>query len=153
MPDPRFFESLPATDVAGLADRIGAEVLRGGDRKVSAVAPLGTAVSTDVAFMSGSKFADALRTTGAGCVIIPAAAVELAPDGASVLVSRTPQAAWAAASLLFHAPRALDTAADRASVIEDDSVVLEPGVVIGVGARIGWGTRIGANTVHGPGDR
>ncbi|WP_420469523.1 UDP-3-O-(3-hydroxymyristoyl)glucosamine N-acyltransferase [Brevundimonas sp. FT23042] len=151
MPDPRFFESLPATDVAGLADRIGAEVLRGGDRKVSAVAPLGTAVSTDVAFMSGSKFADALRTTGAGCVIIPAAAVELAPDGASVLVSRTPQAAWAAASLLFHAPRALDTAADRASVIEDDSVVLEPGVVIGEGARIGRGTRIGANTVIGPG--
>lgn len=151
MPDPRFFESLTTLDVAGLAERIGAEVSRGGDRKVSAVAPLGTASSTDVAFMGASKFAEQLRATGAGCVIVPAAAVELAPEGAAVLVSRTPQAAWAAASLLFHAPRSLTVAAERASVVEDDSVVLEPGVVLGEGARIGRGTRIGANTVIGPG--
>ena len=151
MPDPRFFESLPALDVAGLAEKIGAEVVRGGDRKVSAVAPLGTASESDVAFLGDRKFSEQLKTTGAGCVIVPAAAVDSAPATAAVLVSATPQAAWAAASLLLHNPIALDVAADPASVIEDDTVRLAPGVVLGEGARIGRGTRVGANTVIGPG--
>ncbi|RZJ30687.1 MAG: UDP-3-O-(3-hydroxymyristoyl)glucosamine N-acyltransferase, partial [Brevundimonas sp.] len=128
-----------------------AEVSRGGDRKVSAVAPLGTALSSDVAFLGDRKFAEQLKATAAGCVIVPVAAIDLAPQGASVLVSPTPQAAWAAASLLFHAPHTLDVAADRATVVEDDTVVLAPGVVLGAGARIGRGTRVGANTVIGPG--
>ncbi|RZJ44836.1 MAG: UDP-3-O-(3-hydroxymyristoyl)glucosamine N-acyltransferase [Brevundimonas sp.] len=151
MPDPRFFESLPTLDVAGLAERIGAEVSRGGDRKVSAVAPLGTASATDVAFLGDRKFAEQLKATAAGCVIVPAAAVDLAPASSAVLVSSTPQATWAAASLLLHRPHLLDTAADPASVVEDETVVLAPGVVLGAGARIGRGTRIGANTVIGPG--
>lgn len=151
MPDPRFFESLTTLDVAGLGERIGAEVARGGDRKVSAVAPLGTASSRDVAFMGDRKFAEQLKATRAGCVILPPAAVELAPEGAALLVSTTPQAAWAAASLLFHSPITLDHAANRADAVEDDSVVLEPGVILGEGVRIGRGTRIGANTVIGPG--
>ena len=36
MPDPRFFDSLPALSVAELAGRVGGEVVRGGDRQVSA---------------------------------------------------------------------------------------------------------------------
>jgi UDP-3-O-[3-hydroxymyristoyl] glucosamine N-acyltransferase len=150
MPDPRFFESLPALDVGGLAERIGAEVLRGGDRKVSAVAPLGLAGSDDVAFLGDRKFAQALRGTAAGCVIVPAAAADLAPAGAAVLVSGEAQAAWARASLLFHRPIPL-SAIDAAEAVEDDSVAIEPGVVLGQGVRIGRGTRIGANTVIGPG--
>ena len=151
MPDPRFFESLLTLDVAGLAERIGADLSRGGDRKVSAVAPLGSAGPTEVAFLGDRKFAEQLKTTRAGCVIVPPSAVDSAPVSAAVLVSSTPQAAWAAASLLLHRPVALDVAADRASAVEDDSVVLEPGVVLGEGVRIGRGTRIGANTVIGPG--
>ncbi len=150
MPDPRFFESLPALDVRGLAERIGAEVLRGGDRKVSAVAPLGTAGPDDVAFLGDRKFAQALQATAAGCVITPAAAADLAPEGAAVLISGEPQAAWARASLLLHRPVAMD-AVPLAEAAEDDTVIAEPGVVLGRGARVGRGTRIGANTVIGPG--
>ncbi len=149
MPDPRFFESLPALAVAGLAERIGAEVSRGGDRKVSAVAPLGTADSTEVAFLGDRKFAEQLKATAAGCVIVPAAAIDLAPAGASVLVSATPQAAWAAASLLFHRPYPLDTAAAREAVVEDETVVLAPGVVLGEGVRIGRDCHIGSNVTVG----
>ncbi|GAA0628584.1 UDP-3-O-(3-hydroxymyristoyl)glucosamine N-acyltransferase [Brevundimonas kwangchunensis] len=146
MPDPRFFESLPALDVAALAQRIGAEVLRGGDRKVSAVAPLGSAGSGDVAFMGDRKFVQALKDTAAGCVIVPAAAADHAPADASVLVSPTPQASWAEASMLLHRSIPL-TAITSAEAAEDDSVVIEPGVVLGQGVRIGRGSRIGANTV------
>ena len=150
-PDPRFFESLPALTVGELADRIGGEVARGGDRTVSAVAPLATAASGDVAFLGDRKFLAALTGTSAGCVIVPAAAVEAAPAQAAVIVSGEAQAAWARASLLFHRPIALDRPAAPQDAAEDDSVTLEPGVVLGAGVRIGRRTRIGANTVIGPG--
>jgi UDP-3-O-[3-hydroxymyristoyl] glucosamine N-acyltransferase len=150
MPDPRFFDSLPALSVAELAERIGGEVMRGGDRQVSAVAPLGSAGTGDVAFLGDRKFVAALGQTGAGCVILPAAAVEVAPPGAALIVSDEPQAAWARASMSLHRIIPLSEA-DRDEAAEDDMVVFEPGVVIGAGARIGRGTRIGANSVIGPG--
>ena len=150
MPDPRFFDSLPALSVAELAGRVGGEVLRGGDRQISAVAPLGSASSSHVAYLGDRKFVAALAQTRAGCVILPEAAIESAPAGSAVIVSDQPQAAWAHASLALHRPIFL-TAADRDAAAEDDTVVFEPGVVVGPGARIGRGTRIGANSVIGPG--
>ncbi|MBI2260120.1 MAG: UDP-3-O-(3-hydroxymyristoyl)glucosamine N-acyltransferase [Caulobacterales bacterium] len=150
-PDARFFEQLPALTVGELAGRIGGELSRGGDRRVSAVAPLATAGADDVAFLGDRKFLTALAGTAAGCVIVPASAVEAAPADAAVIVSSESQAAWARASLLFHRPVPLVSAAAAADVIEDDTVVLAPGVVLGQGARVGRGTRIGANTVVGPG--
>src|SRR5690606_26711935 len=89
--------------------------------------------------------------TKAGCVIVPASAVDQAPAGAAVIVSGEAQAAWARASLQFHRPITLNRPAAPEDVAEDDSVVFEPGVVLGVGARVGRGSRIGANTVIGPG--
>ena len=151
MPDPRFFVSLPALGVAELAERIGGEVVRGGDRQVSAVAPLASAGAGDVAFMGDRKFVTALGETRAGCVILPAAAVEIAPAAAAIVLTDEPQAAWARASMALHGPIPLSDAGDRSDVAEDDTVVFEPGVVIGPGARIGRGTRIGANSVIGPG--
>ncbi|HST93085.1 MAG TPA: UDP-3-O-(3-hydroxymyristoyl)glucosamine N-acyltransferase, partial [Brevundimonas sp.] len=150
MPDPRFFDSLPALSVSELAKRIGGEVRRGGDRRIAAVAPLSSAGAEDVAFLGDRKFAPALAATGAGCVIVPAAALEAAPAAAAVIVSDEPHAAWARASLSLHRPVLLSRE-DAATALEDESVVLEPGVVIGPGVRIGRGTRIGANTVIGPG--
>ena len=150
MPDPRFFESLPALSVSELAERIGGRVQRGGERMISAVAPLASAGRADMAFLGDRRFAAALATTAAGCVIVPAVAVDDAPAASAVVVSDEPQAAWARASALLHRPLALarSTAGDA---LEDDTVVLEPGVVLGQGARIGRGSRIGANTVIGPG--
>ena len=150
MPDPRFFESLPALSVSELAVRVGGEMVRGGDRQVSAVAPLGSAGAADVAFMGDRKFASALGETRAGCVIVPEAALDLAPAGAAVIVSGEPQAAWARASLALHRAISLGEP-DPISAAEDDTVVFGPGVVVGAGARIGRGTRIGANSVIGPG--
>ena len=150
MPDPRFFDSLPALSVAELAERIGGEVMRGGDRQVSAVAPLGSAGAGDVAFLGDRKFIVALGQTRAGCVIVPASALEAVPADAAMIVTDEPHAGWARASTAFHRVVGLH-AADRNEAAEDDTVVFEPGVVIGAGARIGRGTRIGANSVIGPG--
>lgn len=151
MPDARFFTTLPPRSVAGIAEVVGGEVARGGERMIASVAPLSDADGGAIAFLADRKLAPALATTGAGCVIVSPAFADAAPDTAAVIVSDEPQAAWAKASALLHHPVMLDLAADRAAVCEDDSVVLEPGVVLGAGARIGRGTRVGANTVIGPG--
>ena len=151
MPDPRFFQTLSPLTVAILAEKIGGEAVRGGEVAISAVAPLSTADRGAIAFLGDRKFAAALAETQAGCVIVPASAVDAAPAGVAVIVSGEAQAAWARASALLHQPIRLDRAASVADVAEDDSVVIEPGVVLGEGVRIGRGTRIGANTVVGPG--
>lgn len=151
MPDPRFFDRLPALRVADLAEKIGGTVLRGGDREVSAVAPLSSGGPTDVAFLGGKRFASALQATDAGCVIVPAAAVGICPASSSIIVSDEPQAAWARASLALHRALGLDQGINPREAAEDDTVMFEPGVVVGPGVLIGRGSRVGANSVIGPG--
>ena len=150
MTDARFFETLAPLTVAALAEKIGGTVVRGGERIITSVAPLSSADGGAIAFLADRKFAAALAATRAGCVIVPASAVEAAPEDCAVIQSGEAQAAWALASLALHRVRLLDVAASPDDVCED-GVTLEPGVVLGLGARIGRGTRIGANTVIGPG--
>ena len=151
VPDARFFDTLTPVTVADLAKVIGGEVLRGGDRMIAAVAPLGSASAECIAFLGDRKFAAALSATHAGCVIVPASAVDAAPVDAAVIISSEPQAAWARASLRLHKVRRIQATEPLSVAAEDESVVIEPGVVLGEGVRIGRGTRIGANTVIGPG--
>ncbi len=149
-PDARFFDTLSPLGIDDLAALTGGEVVRTSATRIARVAPLATADGQAVAFLGDRKFLQALGSTAAGCVIVPREAVDAAPAGAAVIVSRTPQAAWAAAALGLHRPVGLIAAAPS-DVCEDDSVMIEPGVVLGQGARIGRGSRIGANTVIGPG--
>ena len=152
MPDPRFFtKAIGALSVNDLSARIGGEVVRGGDRQISAAAPLGTASPSDVAFLGDKRFLPAVSETLAGCIILSDFAVEYAAPGAALIVSREAQAAWARAAQVFHRPLMLDGSASLADAGEDDTVVFEAGVVLGPGVRIGRGTRIGANSVIGPG--
>ena len=149
-PDARFFDTLSPLGVDDLAALTGGEVVRTSEVRIARVAPLATADGQAVAFLGDRKFLEALKATSAGCVIVPAEAVDAAPANAAVIVSRTPQAAWAAAAVALHRPVGL-TGSAPGDVCEDDAVAIEPGVVLGQGARIGRGSRIGANTVIGPG--
>ena len=151
MPDSRFFRTLEPLSVAEIAARTGAQVVRGGDSMIHRVAPLASAGAGDLAFLGDKKFVQALGETRAGAVVTPADAVDLVPASSAVMVSRTPQAIWAAASLLLHQPLTLDTALDVGAAIEDETVVIEPGAVLGQGVRIGRGSRVCANAVIGPG--
>ncbi len=149
-PDARFFDTLSPLSVGDLAALTGGEVVRSSETRFTRVAPLAVADAEAVAFLGDRKFLTALEGTGAGCVFVPAEAVDAAPANAAVIVTRTPQAAWAVAALALHRAVRLE-ASDVAAACEDDSVVVEPGVVLGQGVRIGKGSRIGANTVLGPG--
>jgi len=149
-PDARFFDTLSPLGVDDLAALTGGEVVRTSDVRIARAAPLATADGQAVAFLGDRKFLAALGETAAGCVIVPREAVEAAPAGPAVIVSRTPQAAWAAAAVALHRPIGL-IATPPAEVCEDETVVIEHGALLGQGVRIGRGSRIGANTVIGPG--
>jgi UDP-3-O-[3-hydroxymyristoyl] glucosamine N-acyltransferase len=106
-----------------------------------------------VTFASGKAFLSQLGGARAGACFLQAKDAGLAPAACAVLVSPSPQGAYALAASRLHRPR---TASDHdhpiaASAQIEAGVTLGSGVVIGPGAQIGRGTRIGANTVIGPG--
>ncbi len=155
MPDPRFFEDLGPVTLIELAAVTGAELARAedGERRVSAVAPLARAESGDLSFFADRRYLTDLTATGAGACFVPRDFAEAAPAGCAVLITREPQAAYAAAADRLHRPRradARDPLVHPDAVIED-GVGLGPGVTIGAGAHIGRGTTIGAYSVIGPG--
>ena len=117
---------------------------------IASVAPLASAGADAAAFLSDRKLKAALTQTCAGAVFVRPDAVEDAPAGAAVIVTRTPHAAWSRAADVLVGPRQFRSV-DPASAAEDATVAFGPGVVVGEGARIGLGTRIGPNTVIGPG--
>jgi UDP-3-O-[3-hydroxymyristoyl] glucosamine N-acyltransferase len=155
MPDPRFFEDLGPVTLIELAAVTGSEVLRpeDGERRVSAVAPLVRAGPADLSFFADRRYLDDLKATGAGACFVPRDFAEAAPRGCTVLITREPHAAYAAAANRLHRPRRTDA---RDPLIHpdaaiEDGVSLGPGVTVGAGAHIGRGTSIGAYSVIGPG--
>jgi UDP-3-O-[3-hydroxymyristoyl] glucosamine N-acyltransferase len=155
MPDPRFFEDLGPVTLIELAAVAGAALGRAedGERRVSAVAPLVRAGPSDLGFFADRRYLDDLKATRAGACFAAPDFAEAAPRGCAVLVTREPQAAYAAAASRLHRPRradARDPLIHPQAVIED-GVSLAPGVTIGAGAHVGRGTSIGAYSVVGPG--
>ena len=154
MPDPRFFEDLGPVTLADLASLTGAELAAAdqGQIQVRGVAVLASAQPDTITFLTDKKHAAELAVTKAAAVFIAPRDREHAPVGCAVLLTPTPQAAYAAAANRLHRPRRHDgAAAVSPDAVLEEGVRLAPGVVVGPGARIGARTEIGANTVIGPG--
>jgi UDP-3-O-[3-hydroxymyristoyl] glucosamine N-acyltransferase len=151
MPDTRFFQTLPERTVDDLAVAIGGQVVRGGDRVISGVAPLARARADDLTFLSDRRMKAALGETRAGAVLLSETLADQAPSDAAVIVSSEVQAAWARAADLFYRAHPIDASDAPPAWLEDSSVIIEPGAVLGKGVSIGRGTRIGANAVIGAG--
>jgi UDP-3-O-[3-hydroxymyristoyl] glucosamine N-acyltransferase len=155
MPDPRFFDSPGPASLSELARAGAAELVDAGtgDRMIAHAAPLDTADAQAITFFSDAKRKDAAGATQAGACFVRPEHKDFLPASCAALVTKHPQAAWAAAVGVLHAPRRHETGA---AVIHpeaelEDGVLLSPNVTIGQGARIGRGTRIGPGAVIGPG--
>ena len=148
MPDPRFFEDLGPISLSDLAHLAGAELAPGvdGARTVQGVSILDRATSDTVTFFSDKRLAPELARSRAGACFLHPRLADLAPDGCAVLLTSSPQAAYALAGQRLHRPR-VSTATERVS----SSARLEEGVQIGAGAVIGDGAQIGRGTIVGPG--
>ncbi len=155
MPDPRFFDSLGPASLSELARAGAAELADAafGDRLIAHAAPLDAADAQAITFFSDAKRKDAAAATGAGACFVRPEHRELLPAACAALVTRHPQAAWAAAANRLHAARRHEAGAPAIhpeAELEDD-VLLSPNVAVGQGARIGRGARIGPGAVIGPG--
>ena len=132
------------------------------ERPICNIAPLDTAVGTDIAFLDNSKYVGDLATTRAGaCLIAPRFAAS-APRQIAVLETEHPYPAFVAvtrklfpemlrpASLFGNGERAASAQVHPTARIEA-GVTIDPLAVIGPHAEIGAGTMIGPGAVIGPG--
>lgn len=152
MPDARFFESARPLTLVQLSELTGAVLQRGDPGSlIATAAPLIQADGRSVAFLVDRKYRRDLASTQAGAVFLAERETEAAPQDCALLVTRTPQAAWAETARRLHRPHPLPEAPRGEGVQLEAGAVVGPGVVIGSSVSIGAGTRIGANTVIGPG--
>lgn len=154
MPDPRFFEDLGPLTLSDLARIAGAELRASDDgaRQAQSVAILARAEADSITFLSDRRRrADLLASRAGACFLHPSLA-EAAPEGCAVLLTSSPQAAYALAAQVLHRPR-INTAESFISPTAgiEPGVRIAPGAVIGDGAQIGAGTVIGSGAVIGPG--
>jgi UDP-3-O-[3-hydroxymyristoyl] glucosamine N-acyltransferase len=132
------------------------------DRRIENIAPLDTAVASDISFLDSSKYLDALAVTRAGACFVAPRFEAAAPHRPVVLVTAEPYRAFVTVA------RALFPAALRPSSLFDVSgrsadgrvhstarleagVIIDPLAVIGPHAEIGAGTVIAAGAIIGPG--
>lgn len=154
MPDPRFYKALAPLSLADLAGRLGARLSgRSPSELITGVAPLAKAAAGDVTFLASRKHAASLATCAAGACFVTEDDAALLPAGCAALITAKPQAAWALAARLMHAPLEHETGAGpiHPSAKLEEGVVIDHGAVVGPGAAIGRGTRIGPGAVIGPG--
>ncbi len=153
-PDPRFFETRPPLTLGELAALTGAVCpADSAERPIAAAAVLSRADQGSVSYLSDRKLGDAARATTAGACFLSEKDASLLPTTCAALVSRAPQAAWAAAAERLHQPLRLDPG-DRPVHPDakiEETVTIGHGAVIGAGAEIGAGTTIGPHAVIGPG--
>ncbi len=148
---------------AGAIAALTGAKLRAGDpaeRPIRNIAPLDTAVASDLSFLDNSKYASALATTRAGVCLIAPRFVEHAPRHLVVLETPQPYPAFVAVTRkLFGSllrPTSLFGTTGRAASAQIDptarleaSVTVDPLAVIGARAEIGTGSLIGPGTVIG----
>jgi len=135
-----------------IAERFGGEVVGDRDVTVRQIATLEHATSDTIAFLASERYLGQLKTTGAGAVILGAAA----RDATSIprIVCGNPYAYFARVAALLNpedeaAPGVHPTAVVDSAAVIADGAEIGPLAVIGRGARIDAGTIVGAGCYIG----
>jgi len=137
-----------------VARTIGAD-LRGGPgqgAKISGVAPLETAGTSQIAFYANPRYRKELAATRAAAVIVSEDDAAHVPAGSARLVAAQPYVAFAKASALFHRELAVKPGIQPGALV-DAIAEVHPTAAVSPGAYVGPGARIGARTTLHPGAR
>lgn len=135
-----------------LANALGLNAHGDLSQRITDLAPIDRAGSSELAFVVSAKYTDALAASNAGAVIVPESMRAQAPG--SCLVSDNPYASYAQASwLLKPAPKPLAGVHSSAIIHPSASVAssasIGPGVLIGADSCIEESVVIGAHSVIG----
>lgn len=118
-------------------------------RTFSAVASLEAAGGNEVSFCETPRYADALKATRAGAVLVPEALAGSVPEGCVAIVCRAPAAAFGKVAGLFH-PRPVPRPGIHPTAVVAADAEIGAGTEIGPLAVIGAGARIGEDCLVGP---
>lgn len=129
-----------------LADALGLEATGDLDCELLAIASIESAMPSDLSFVVSGRYADALKASQAGAVIIPAALQDIAPG--NYLISENPYAAYAQASWIL-TPAVIHDPGVHHSAVVDPSSSISPTASIGPGTVVGADTLIGEHVVVG----
>ncbi len=142
------------TTVSEIAALVGGELLQGeSDRQLSSFGALDQADSSCVSFFGNIKYADQLRETAAGLVLVPSEGLEVPGDTAVVRVENPIMAFDTIIRMYGVKPPAFeaglhDTAfVDPESDVDPEVVSVGPNTSVAKGVSLGEGTRIGAGAV------
>lgn len=159
MVDTRFHRFAGPIAIGVLLSRIGradlAETISTPDHLLTGADELDRAEAGDVALAAQKSYADALRRTSAGVVVVTPSLLDLVPRGSIAVPADHPHEVFAEIlDALYPSSTRSVIAADRndlgAPFYERD-IILGQNVSIGPGVEVGRGTVIGANTVIGAG--
>ncbi len=131
-----------------IAARLGGRVLGDASVRVESVATLEHAVSSQISFLTNSKYRAQLTGTSAGAVILAEADAEATT--LPRIVSDNPYAYFARVSTLLNPPPLSLPGIDPAAVVAADAEI-HPSASIAATAVIGARARIGAESVIGAG--
>lgn len=128
--------------------------LVGDDLDVSAIAPIQTASSTELAFVSQPRFLSQLASTDAGVVIVKPEWQDKVPKGCAAILASDPYLAFARATHYFAAASHVLVGTHPSAQVHpearvDASASIGPNVVIGKGTEIGANVVVGANVSIG----
>jgi UDP-3-O-[3-hydroxymyristoyl] glucosamine N-acyltransferase len=160
MVDARFHHPSGAETLGALLAAVGREITlpdeRAGRMLISGAEELALAGPAHIALAAHSNYADDLRHTTAGAVVVIPALLEAVPEASVPLVIDAPHELFA--DLLDHIYPGDTRAIIRAGLpvagaepLIEEGVIIGPNVVLGPGVEIGRNTVIGPNTVIGAG--
>jgi len=154
--DARFFGYAGPLSLTTIAAAVGGSFEGDPGRLFSGVASLEAATADEVSFCETPRYASALRATGAGAVLVPAALMEQVPAGCIAIRCAAPATAFGKVAALFHPRPRPQGRIDPTAVVAADAVIgqgteIGPMSVIGAGARIGERCIIGPLVTVGPG--
>lgn len=123
--------------------------LVGDDREILAIAPIHTASSSELAFVSQARFLNQLASTKAGVVIAKPEWCDLLPKDCAVILATDPYLAFARATHYFAVEKLVIPGVHSSAQVHPEAKV-HASASIAANVTIGKGTEIGAEVVIGP---
>ena len=134
--------------LAFIVESLGGELLGNPLLEIRGLAPLETAQSTHISFLSNPRYQSQLQTTQAGCVIVSAALRQAAPAGVTLIVTANPYLYYARLTQLWRASQKRGTAVGvHPSAVVDASAQVDATAYVGPLCVVERGARIGAGSV------
>ena len=134
--------------LGAIVERLGGELVGDAETVVRQVAPLSSALSGHISFLSNPKYRRQLQGCKAGAVILGIA--ERDATNLPRILSDNPYAYFAKVSALLN-PRLAETPGIHSTAIVDQTATIPASATIGAYVIVGAGVKIGEHTVIGAG--